>query len=294
MRETLPRTYDEAGTPRQARVIRRACVDLAWNAGSVRGRDKSRGRQVPSIAEFRLSITRALADQLADALVLLTPAPLQSGQLAQVEPRGGVYQLYHRDTFVYVGKADTSLPSRLGQHLRKISGRDNISLQDMGFTALYVEEDLSAVAPETLLIKRYREIGEAPWNTNGFGNNDPGRMRDNTQFEPPHFDALYPANLDFPCQGINAGTYQAVDLLRDVKTALPFVFRYQDGDRKKTAQPAAYHQTTVNIPTANPTADTVFTLVAHAMPGWQITALPGYVIMYKEQHTYPSARKIYP
>jgi len=30
------------------------------------------------------------------------------------------------------------------------------------------------------------------------------------------------------------------------------------------------------------------------MPAWQITALPGYVIMYQERRDYPSARKIYP
>jgi hypothetical protein len=208
--------------------------------------------------------------------------------LAQLQPRGGVYQLYHGATFVYVGKADTSLPDRLGQHWRKISGRMNVSVQDMGFTAMYVEEDLSAVAPETLLIKRYRAIGKASWNTNGFGNNDPGRRRDDTQVEPTHFDAIYPANLGFPCQGVTAGTHAVANLLREVKSVLPFVFRYQGG------RPKAYDRTAVTILTPNPTADTVFTLIAQAMPGWQITALPGYVIMYQEQRHYPSARKIYP
>ena len=247
-----------------------------------------------STAEFRLSITKALGDQLAAALAMLTPAPLQLEELAHLQPRGGVYQLYHRGEFVYVGKADRSLPDRLGDHLSKISGRMNISLADMGFTAMYVEEDLSAVAPETLLINRYRATGGVPWNLAGFGNNDPGRERDTSRVEPPHFDALYPANLDLPCKGVRAETYRVADLLRHVKTALPFVFRYQDGRRRADAQPAIYRQTTVSIPSDNPTADTVFTMIATAMPDWQITALPGYVIMYREQRHYLSARKVYP
>jgi hypothetical protein len=249
---------------------------------------------VASTAEFRLSITKALGDQLAAALATLVPAPLRADELAKLQPRGGVYQLYHNGEFVYVGKADRSLPTRLTDHLRKISGRANISLDDMGFTALYVEEDLSAVAPETLLINRYRATGGVPWNLNGFGNNDPGRRRDDTRFEPPHFDALYPANLDLPCERITAGTYKVVDLLRQVKATLPFVFRYQNGDRRPAAQPAIYHQTIVSITRDYPTADAVFAVIATAMPDWQITALPGYVIMYREQRHYPSARKVYP
>jgi hypothetical protein len=255
---------------------------------------RGRGDEVPPTGEFRLSITKALGDQLAAALERLTPASLQAVELAKLQPRGGVYQLYHDGEFVYVGKADRSLPDRLGDHLRKISGRVNISLNNMGFTAMYVEEDLSAVAPETLLINRYKATGGVPWNLAGFGNNDPGRERDTSRVEPPHFDALYPANLELACDGILAGTHTVANLLRQVKTALPFVFRYQDGNRRVDAQPAIYRQTTVNIPFNNPTADTVFTAIADAMPSWQITALPGYVIMYHEQRNYPSARKVYP
>ncbi len=249
---------------------------------------------MPSTDEFRLSITRALGDQLAAALETLEPAPLQDTELARLQPRGGVYQLYHHGEFVYVGKADTSLPDRLGRHLRKISGRVNISVDDMAFTAMYVEEDLSAVAPETLLINRYRAIGGVPWNLGGFGNNDPGRERDTSRVDPRHFDALYPANLRFPCQGVTQGTHRAIDLLRDVKAALPFVFRYQDGYKRADAQPAIYHETTVSVPADNPPADTVFTAIAVAMPDWRITALPGYVIMYRGQQRYASARKVYP
>lgn len=249
---------------------------------------------MPSIAEFRLSITRALADQLVASLELLTPAPLQPDELAAVERRGGVYHLYLRGDLVYVGKADESLYTRLRRHRRKISGRRNIDPAEVGFTALYVDDDLSAVAPETMLIDRYRGSGRAPWNFGGFGNNDPGRERDTSAVEATNFDALYPANLDFPCEGVQHGLHQVVDLLPQVKRCLPFVFRYEDYKKRRDLQPAAYHTTTVSVPTDNPTADTVFAEVARAMPtGWQVTALPGYVIMYEESRPYPSAFKVY-
>ena len=158
---------------------------------------------------------------------------------------------------------------------------------------MYVEEDLSAVAPETLLIKHYKAEGGVRWNLGGFGNNDPGRERDTSSVKPSHFDAIYPANLHLPCLDINAGPYMIAELLRQVKTALPFVFRYQDGTKSKARQPAVYRQTQVTIPADHPTADQVFSIIAAAMPGWQVTALPGYVIMYREQRAYASARKVY-
>ena len=42
-----------------------------------------------------------------------------------------------------------------------------------------------------------------------------------------------------------------------------------------------------------PSADYLFAAIAEALPGWQVTALPGYVIMYPENRTYPSARRVY-
>ncbi|MES9553117.1 MULTISPECIES: GIY-YIG nuclease family protein [unclassified Streptomyces] len=106
-------------------------------------------------AEFKLSITKALGDQLAAALDDLMPAPLTSEIIQALRPLPGVYQLYKGDDLVYVGKADKSLPQRIEKHFRKISGRRNISLAEMSFTCLYVDEDFGAVAPERLLINKH-------------------------------------------------------------------------------------------------------------------------------------------
>ncbi|MFJ6232461.1 hypothetical protein ACIQH0_00045 [Streptomyces griseus] len=59
---------------------------------------------------FTLSITKALGDQLAANLATLTRAPLSDTSFGQLLERPGVYQLYLHDAFVYVGKADKSLP----------------------------------------------------------------------------------------------------------------------------------------------------------------------------------------
>lgn len=247
-----------------------------------------------STSEFRLSITRALGDQLSDALAKLSPAALTVEHISNVTARGGVYQLYLRGDLVYIGKADRNLRDRIGIHRRKVSGRENISVDDMSFIAVYVDEDLSAVAPETLLINRHRGLGELPWNFNGFGNKDPGRERDTSAVQENHFDTLYPANLELICEGLDPGEHSVADVLLSLKAELPYTFRFQGGGKATSKMLVDYSQATVGIPASPVTANVIFELIGKAMPaGWQITALPGYVIMYKESKHYPSARRLY-
>lgn len=240
-------------------------------------------------AEFRLSIMKALADQLADGLNSLEPDPLDIPHLANVERRPGVYQLYKNRELVYVGKHEQSVARRLVEHHEKIKGRMNIALADMSFTALYVHEDLHSVAPETRLIADYRNRGLAAWNNTGFGRHDPGRNRDTTDIDDKDFDAMYPVNLDWTCNDIRRGTYTASDLLERVSEAVPYKFRYQ--------RELLHHDVAVTVNTDAPTADELFELLGRAIhaadPNWYITALPGYVIMYPRAGPYPSARKQY-
>ncbi|MER7724691.1 GIY-YIG nuclease family protein [Streptomyces sp. NPDC096323] len=231
--------------------------------------------------DFTLSITRALGDQLAKALEGLDRAPLAEENLARLKEKPGVYQLYLNDEFVYVGKADKSLPARLRNHLRKISGRRNISLAEMAFSCLYVAEDFSALAPEQLLITHYKDNGEIPWNNNGFGNKDPGRQRDSTVLKRNHFDVLFPIDLDRPIEGLQPGGMTLQELLEATKAGLPYNFRYGKSAEFKTQR--------VHVPAAKMTADEVFQLVSAEIPAkWQVTALMGYVIMYDDS---PSAYK---
>ncbi|WP_405615044.1 Eco29kI family restriction endonuclease [Streptomyces sp. NBC_01511] len=243
-------------------------------------------------AEFKLSITKALGDQLASALADLTPAPLTMENIQSLRQLPGVYQLYKGTDLVYVGKAERSLPRRIERHLRKLSGRTNVDMAEMAFTCLYVDEDFGAVAPERLLINKHRGLGEVPWNYNGFGNNDPGKRRDTTEVDVAHFDRAYPIDLEFKLAEL-LGTEPAMDdtislalLLSSMKTALPYVFRYEPSKE--------FEDIRVPWPHEGITADEVLRIAASHLPNpWQITALPGYVIMYRKQEEYPSARRYY-
>lgn len=217
------------------------------------------------------------------------PASLTSDAIAKVQKRAGVYELKVDGSLVYVGKASKSLPTRLAHHARKLSGRRGLERGDVRFICLYVDEDLEASAPEKLLIKRYRALGEAPWNTNGFGNKDPGRERDTSSVASNHFDALYPINLDLPID-LAQGERAVSEVLADMKRLLPYLVRYES-PRKSIAAHNAYRSSVV-LPYSPITARDIIERVVAALPsGWQATALPGYVILYHEMRDYASATK---
>lgn len=237
--------------------------------------------------DFRLSITKALGDQLAAALEKLGRAPLDEQHLKALDERPGVYQLYLNEKFVYVGKADKTLPGRLRNHLDKISGRRDIDLADVAFSCLYVDEDFSALAPEQLLISHHKEKGDIPWNNNGFGNKDPGRQRDNTILKKNHFDVQYKINLDLPVKGLAPGESTLHAFLKALKSGLHYNFRY--------AEPPQSKLTMMSVPPGELAADEAFRLVSAAFPEtWQVTALMGYVIMYPDAPSeYKSAIRYY-
>lgn len=238
-------------------------------------------------ADFKLSITRALADQLDEKLNALVPAPLAPDQLELLEPRPGVYQLYLDEEMVYVGKAAKSLPERLGKHHRKLSGRMNIDTVDVGFVCLYVDEDMDAAAPEKLLIKRYRAKDEAPWNTMGFGNKDPGHNRDKTLVKAKHFDAQYPIDTTRRVHGLKVGDQPLGPALMAAKGSLPYTFRFQT---KNKAPHPELRDARIVVPDGPLTAAEFVQLVLEVVPdGWQATALPGYMILYREFVDYGSA-----
>ncbi|MFF4988966.1 Eco29kI family restriction endonuclease [Streptosporangium saharense] len=236
-------------------------------------------------AEFKLSLTKALTDQLGATLAPLKPAPLAAINLAALDPRPGVYELFLRGQRVYVGKAARSLPDRLAQHLRKISGRTNIDLAYMSFVAVYVDEDLDAAAPEKLLIKKYQKSGNISWNTNGFGNKDPGRRRDQSMVKAAHFDAYYPINLEFPIE-VKPGAHTVAAMLKEAKALLPFTFRFE----QKREAAKLYKDTVVKFSENISTVQDLAVLLVGSLPGqWQATALPGYMILYPELVAYESA-----
>ena len=242
-------------------------------------------------AEFKLSITRALADQLAVALLGLSPAPLTEEELDKLDKRPGVYELFLDNNKVYIGKASQDLPGRLGNHLRKLSGRTGIRLDQVKFQCLYVDEDLEAAAPEKMLIKNNKDDGTIPWNTNGFGNKDPGRNRDNSLVKANHFDANYPINLDQPFVLPEKLFYSIWEYLQMIKLYFPFNIRY---DARLKQRPGPFPNLRIEPPQGRTSARELVKLAIETLPeGWQATALSGYIILYEEIRDYEGARTLW-
>ncbi|KOU26223.1 MULTISPECIES: hypothetical protein [Streptomyces] len=251
--------------------------------------------------QFRLSITEALSKQLYAALSRLEPTPLTPENLDALAPlaeklslpsKAGVYQLFRQEPgapreLAYVGKADESLPDRLGDHLAKLSGREGISIDEISFRCLFVEEDLSSVSPEKMLIKQHLKTGKIVWNNRGFGNNDPGRTRDRTTIKSTHFDLEFPIDLSRKVDGLTAGTRPLNAVLEEIKRGIPFNFRFK--------RSATFKKLMVTVPEGDMTVDEAFGFVARHLTGkWQICALLGWAIMYDDSpSTYPSARRYY-
>lgn len=245
--------------------------------------------QGPSV-DFRISITEALKAQLGQAIATCQPAALTLENLGELTAKGGVYELYLAGARVYVGKAEKSLPERLTQHFWKIHSRNNIDVNQMTFVCAYILEDLSATAPETLLIAQYaNDAGR--WNNSGFGNKDPGRNRDTSWVKTDHFDAQFPIKLDWPVNLDGAvdladpdptpKEWPVFELLKALKKELPYNLRFQLKGKEVMAD---YNAAVVTLPRGPLPASEIFAVISTALgENWQITALPGYVIVYREE-----------
>lgn len=245
----------------------------------------------PYHARFEIDIVSALADQLVSSFEKLDAGPLDETILSQVETDKGVYLLFHEEVLVYVGKAQ-NLRKRLTEHCVKISGRRNITTSDMGFKCLYVHENWTALAPETSLIKHYKEQpGVCEWNGNGFGPHDPGRNREMTDKDPDGFDAMYPIRDDWPCDWIEAGEWNARELLLAMKKGLPYLFRFQTADkhRFRNGHPH-YNDVEITVPHTGMPARELLKLVASHLA----TLFPSHMILYEEEHTYKFGTVIWP
>lgn len=227
------------------------------------------------VGNFQLSVTRALRDQLLTALEALDIAPLDEVNLSNVEERAGVYQLFVDGELVYVGKAARNLRSRLSQHRKKLSGRTHGVLARTEFKCVYVSEDLDAIAPEAMLISHYRNTGGAPWNFNGFGNNDPGRQRDTSLVASNHFDSLYPIDLDVAVPFATTSPERLGPAMQRLKSVLPFVFRFAPVPAALTIEPPSGAEATVR--------DWIGQIASTLPADWSVVALPGYVIAYPDR-----------
>lgn len=239
--------------------------------------------------EFEFDLPDALLQSLISIFDNLESAPLVRENVANIPDAQGVYQLRVDGQVVYIGKTDgeAGLRRRLARHAFTIQHRQNLTTADVTFKAIRVYV-FTAIDLETQLIRHYRTIGTVAWNDSGFGSNDPGRRRDETDLKPEGFDALYPIDLDqivnIPVQ-IGA---PAAQILLALKSALPYTLRFETLGRGSRKAHPELESAIIRAPLQPPlTTRGLLLAVLAALPeGWQATLLAGRIILYRENKHY--------
>ena len=134
---------------------------------------------------FAFDVDRAYEDQLTTVLEASPTHPMD----APDAPRSfGVYVIYWDGIPVYVGQA-RNLRSRLRDHLRKIQGRQGISMDDVACKYLTIARLWEVARAEDVLITRF----EPEWNgIPGFSSHAPRRGRPGMSGYVNRWDQRFP------------------------------------------------------------------------------------------------------
>jgi hypothetical protein len=240
--------------------------------------------------DFEFDLPEALLKRLVQVLDELQQAPLSLVGLDGVPDAQGVYQLFKDGELVYIGKTDSEagLRKRLSRHAQKILHRVGLDPASVTYKAVRIYV-FTAIDLEAQLIRHYAARGTA-WNNSGFGANDPGRKRDHTRVKPTNFDALYPVDIEKPLDVSFGDCTTAAQALIRLKTAIPYNLRFETmGGRQPHEELVA---TSLSFSAESYTAASLLTAVTENLPvGWQATALPGYLLLYRERDdNYPDGR----
>lgn len=242
---------------------------------------------------LEFDLPSALLTQLVKLLDSMPSASLAQGELNEVPEEQGVYQIFLDEKLVYIGKTDAEagLKKRLSRHCEKIKNRVGLQSGVVRFKAVRIYV-FAAMDLETQLIEHYKNsLGKLEWQNSGFGSNDPGRKRDSGK--PGIFDSTFPIDIDLPfLSQLESGTVSVSEALNNLKRNVPYVVRFE---RAKTGQAPHEDLTAAGI-TIHKGIDTPRRLLEEVKSAlsadWQITVLPGYVIIYKESNKYTSGQVI--
>lgn len=129
---------------------------------------------------FDFDLDRGIRLQVVEKLETSPMLPLSRAVGPQAS---GVYALYFGGDLVYVGKASKgttkskrTLRTRLAEHCGKLSGRLNISIEQVSCRFLTFDSEWWVFAAEFALITHYGP----EWNESGFGSKTPGKGRPGT------------------------------------------------------------------------------------------------------------------
>lgn len=244
--------------------------------------------------ELEFDLPTALISALVRLLGEMPSAALIEANVSTVKNEQGIYQLFLDDQLVYIGKtdADAGLQTRLRRHSKKIQGRVALDSGRVTFKAVRIYV-FTAMDLEELLIGHFGLTSTNSWNHSGFGANDPGRERDTTKLKAHHFDKKFPIDLQILLGvGLTGKTQSVHDVLVKLRGAVPYLIRSQNAGGLSRRPHEDLIETQISIPeNVRLTAEYVFRLVKTALGSeWQITALPGYVVIYKEERSYPEGK----
>jgi hypothetical protein len=125
------------------------------------------------------------------------------------------------------------------------------------------------------------------WNGAGFGPKDPGQQRDTTK--PGRFDQQHPIIEDYKVS-INTDQNGAIELrklLLEIKSQLPYVFRFD--------VPDAELQSWIHIGDVEHVAcDLLQAIVTHLGNGWRGAIISYGMVLYKTNKHYPHGLELDP
>lgn len=242
----------------------------------------------PGYREFEFDLPNALLTQLVTLFDAMDVGPLAPEAALTIPEAQGVYQLFHQNRLVYIGKTDAEagLRQRLTRHAWTVQHRQNLEPGDVAFKAIRVYV-FTAIDLETQLIEHYRATAPVAWNFSGFGSNDPGRERDTTNVSPEGFDVQFPVDLDREIAVDLEAPVSAGTALTALRRHLPYTFRFERAAPRSKRPHPELENTRVELPPLPCTTHTFLTSIIHQLPpGWQGTLLSGRVILYKENREY--------
>jgi Eco29kI restriction endonuclease len=238
-------------------------------------------------AEFELDIPEVMRQELPKYFDQLSSELLTLENISEIPANAqGAYMLFLRETLVYIGKTDAEagFRNRLTRHLNNVQHRKNLDPGDVRFKAVRIFV-FSNFDLETMLIKEYeKRFGRPIWNFSGFGSNDPGRNRESQT--SAKFDCDYPVDIDRRIDFIDPGEYELLRAILELKSGLPYLFRYDTQGRHYRHGHPEMESKKVTIPIER-TTRTILEIILSSLPlGWQATVLPNRVILYKEKQDY--------
>lgn len=249
---------------------------------------------MPHFRDLEFDLPSALLRELVVLFEEMTPAVLSKQNVLPLADGQGVYQLFHRNELVYIGKTDNEagLRKRLLRHCEKIRARLNLVADEVFFKAVRIYV-FTAMDLEGALIQHYKAAAGISWNNSGFGSNDPGRNRDHSALKDTHFDSLYPVNLDYPVTVLTDKESTAASLLTQLKEQLPFTIRFQTAAGRSKKPHPDLMSANVHVKGSTLTARSILKCISLSLPiEWQVTAFPGHVIIYKENSHYSHGEAI--